>query len=159
MLDNTTLLEILAVITGIISVWLTKKENVLLYPVGIISVLLWIYLCWVGKLFGQSVINFFFFVMNVFGWINWSAKNDFNESKVVIKNNSFNENLLVLFISAVLSIIILFILIPLQDANSLLLFVAVESIITALNFVAMWLMAWKRIEHWILWIIGYWYKV
>ena len=110
MLDNTTLLEILAVITGIISVWLTKKENVLLYPVGIISVLLWIYLCWVGKLFGQSVINFFFFVMNVFGWMNWSAKNDFNESKVVIKNNSFNENLLVLFISAIFSIIILFIL-------------------------------------------------
>ena len=154
MLDNTTLLEILAVITGIISVWLTKKENVLLYPVGIISVLLWIYLCWVGKLFGQSVINFFFFVMNVFGWINWSAKNDFNESKVVIKNNSFNENLLVLFISAILSIIIVFILIPLQDANSHLLFVVVEAIITALNFVAMWLMAWKRIEHWILWIIG-----
>ena len=86
MLDITMLLEILAVITGIISVWLTKKENVLLYPVGIISVLLWIYLCWVGKLFGQSVINFFFFVMNVFGWMNWSAKNDFNESKVVIKN-------------------------------------------------------------------------
>ena len=71
--------------------------------------------------------------MNVFGWMNWSAKNDFNESKVVIKNNSFNENLLVLFISAILSIIILFILIPLQDANSLLLFVVVEAIITALN--------------------------
>ena len=61
MFDITMLLEVLAVITGIISVWLTKKENVLLYPVGIISVLLWIYLCWVGKLFGQSVINFFFF--------------------------------------------------------------------------------------------------
>ncbi len=97
MFDITMLLEILAVITGIISVWLTKKENVLLYPVGIISVLLWIYLCWVGKLFGQSVSNFFFFVMNVSGWINWSAKNEFNESKVVITNNSFNENLLLLF--------------------------------------------------------------
>ena len=154
MLDNTTLLEISAVITGIISVWLTKKENVVLYPVGIISVLLWIYLCWVEKLFGQSVINFFFFIMNVFGWMNWSAKNDFNESKVVIKNNSLNENLLVLYISAILSIIILLVLIPLQDTNSLLLFVVVEAIITALNFVAMWLMAWKRIEHWILWIIG-----
>ena len=154
MLDITMLLEILAVITGIISVWLTKKENIFLYPVGIISVLLWIYLCWVGKLFGQSVINFFFFIMNVYGWINWNAKNEFNESKVIIKNNSINENLLVLFISAILSMIILFILIPLQDANSLLFFVVVEAIITAINFVAMWLMAWKRIEHWILWIIG-----
>ena len=40
---------------------IAKKENVWLYPVGIISVLLWIYLCWIGKLFGQSVINLFFF--------------------------------------------------------------------------------------------------
>ena len=61
MLDITMLLEILAVITDYKC--MANQKNVLLYPVGIISVLLWIYLCWVGKLFGQSVINFFFFVM------------------------------------------------------------------------------------------------
>ena len=56
--------EVIAVLTGILSVWLTRKENVILYPVGICSVSIWIYLCWIGDLFGQSIINFFFLLMN-----------------------------------------------------------------------------------------------
>ena len=54
-------LEILAVLTGIVSVWFAKKENILVYPIGIISVLIWVYLCWFGNLFGQAVVNFFLF--------------------------------------------------------------------------------------------------
>ena len=68
LLNNINLVELTAVVAGIISVWLAKKENVWLYPVGLISVFLWIYLCWIGKLFGQSLINLFFLIMNFYGW-------------------------------------------------------------------------------------------
>ena len=64
---------------------LAKRENVWLYPIGIISILLWIYLCWVGKLYGQSVINLFFFLMNGYGWYNWLRKDDDNNPNVLIK--------------------------------------------------------------------------
>ena len=148
------LIEIIAVFTGITSVWFAKKENVWLYPVGIISVLLWIYLCWIGKLFGQSVINLFFFLMNGYGWYNWLRKDADNKPNIFIKNNTEKENISVVLIAIVLSIIIYFLLIPLQDEKASLLYVLLEAIITALNFVAMWLMAWKRAEHWLLWIIG-----
>ena len=148
------LIEIIAVFTGITSVWFAKKENVWLYPVGIISVLLWIYLCWIGKLFGQSVINLFFFLMNGYGWYNWLRKDADNKPNIFIKNNTEKENISVVLIAIVLSIIIYFLLIPLQDEKASLLYVLLEAIITALNFVAMWLMAWKRVEHWLLWIIG-----
>ena len=148
------LIEIIAVFTGITSVWFAKKENVWLYPVGIISVLLWIYLCWIGKLFGQSVINLFFFLMNGYGWYNWLRKDADNKPNIFIKNNTDKENISVVLIAIVLSIIIYFLLIPLQDEKASLLYVLLEAIITALNFVAMWLMAWKRVEHWLLWIIG-----
>ncbi len=148
------LIEIIAVFTGITSVWFAKKENVWLYPVGIISVLLWIYLCWIGKLFGQSVINLFFFLMNGYGWDNWLRKDADNKPNIFIKNNTDKENISVVLIAIVLSIIIYFLLIPLQDEKASLLYVLLEAIITALNFVAMWLMAWKRVEHWLLWIIG-----
>ena len=146
--------EFLAVISGISGVWLAKKENVWLYPVGIVSVLLWIYLCWIGKLYGQSLINVFFFAMNIYGWINWLRKDKNNQPNVVISQNSMRDNYLVITVLFVLSILIYFALVPFQEADTSLLYVLLESVITSLNFVAMWLMAWKRLENWILWIIG-----
>ena len=146
--------EFLAVISGITGVWLAKRENVWLYPVGIVSVLLWIYLCWIGKLYGQSLINVFFFAMNIYGWFNWLRKDKNNQPNVVISQNSIRDNYLVITVLFVLSILIYFALVPFQEADTSLLYVLLESIITSLNFVAMWLMAWKRLENWILWIIG-----
>jgi len=146
--------ELIAVVTGVISVWLAKKESVWLYPVGVISVLFWIYLCWIGKLFGQSVINFFFFAMNLYGWYNWLRRDKENKPNVIIKYNTKTQNLLVGLISAFLSVVIFYLLLPLQEKNIQIEFVILEAIITALNFVAMWLMAWKRVENWLLWIIG-----
>lgn len=146
--------EIIAVLTGIVSVWLAKKENVWLYPIGIISVLLWIYLCWIGKLYGQSVINLFFFLMNGYGWYNWLRKDDDNNPNVLIKNNTNRENFLVFITSLFFSFVIYFLLLPFQDKQASQLYIVIESIITALNFLAMWLMAWKRVEHWLLWIVG-----
>lgn len=147
-------IELMAVISGIFSVWLAKKENVWLYPLGIVSVVLWIYLCWIGKLFGQSIINFFFLIMNIYGWYNWLRKDQNNQPNVIIKRNNNNENSLLLITIFFLSIIIYFLLLPFQEEKALLFYVFLEAIITGLNFVAMWLMAWKRLEHWILWIIG-----
>ena len=56
-------LEMVAVISGIVSVWLAKKENILVYPIGSLSVCIWIYLLWIGALYGQSTINLFFLVI------------------------------------------------------------------------------------------------
>jgi len=147
-------IELIAVLTGITGVWLAKKENAWLYPIGIVSVVLWIYLCWIGKLYGQSLINFFFFIMNIYGWFNWLRKNDENQPDVTIKFNSRKQNFIVFAVTIILTLLIYMVLKTVQDENAILLFILIESIITALNFVAMWLMAWKRIEHWILWIIG-----
>lgn len=146
--------EVIAVLTGILSVWLTKKENVLLYPVGICSVSIWIYLCWIGDLFGQSIINLFFLIMNIYGWHNWQSKDDNQKFKIQIKKNNTIENVMVVVISIFLSALIFALINQFQKEDASLFYVLLESIITGLNFVAMWLMAWKRIEHWYLWIIG-----
>ena len=147
-------LEIVAVLSGIVSVWLAKKENILLYPVGSLSVCIWIYLLWISALYGQSTINLFFLIMNIYGWYNWSRKDNKNQIEVSVTRNSKNQNLLVAIVSIALSFIIYFSLLPFQDPSELFIYIALESFITALNFLAMWLMAWKRVENWILWIIG-----
>lgn len=148
------IIEIIAVFSGIISVWFAKKENILLYPIGSLSVSLWIYLCFVGEIYGQAVINLFFLVMNIYGWYNWSRKDTSENQKVQIKFSSQKENLLYSIVTVLLSLIIYLTLSKIEIADFDWKFVLMESFITALNFTAMWLMAWKRVENWILWIIG-----
>lgn len=150
----TFYLEIIAVLTGIISVWFANKENILLYPIGTVSVLIWIYLCWIGEIYSQAVINLFFLIMNIYGWYNWSRKDNSEINKVQIKFNSLKENLLIVTVAALLTLLIYSVLSNVEILNFNWKFVLMESFITTLNFIGMWLMAWKRVENWVLWIIG-----
>ena len=147
-------LEIIAVLTGITSVWFAKKENILLYPIGTVSVLIWIYLCWIGEIYSQAVINLFFLIMNIYGWYNWSRKDNSEINKVQIKFSSLKENLLIITVAALLTLLIYSALSNVEILNFNWKFVLMESFITSLNFIGMWLMAWKRVENWVLWIIG-----
>ena len=147
-------LEIIAVLTGITSVWFSKKENILLYPIGTVSVLIWIYLCWIGEIYSQAVINLFFLIMNIYGWYNWSRKDNSEINKVQIKFSSLKENLIIIIVAALLTLLIYSALSNVEILNFNWKFVLMESFITTLNFIAMWLMAWKRVENWVLWIIG-----
>ena len=154
MKNLTFYLEICAVFTGIISVWFAKKENILLYPIGTVSVLIWIYLCWIAEIYSQAVINLFFFVMNIYGWYNWSRKDNSEKNKVQIKFSSLKENLYYIIVAGLLTWLIYSALSNVEILNFNWKFVLIESFITTLNFIAMWLMAWKRVENWVLWIIG-----
>ena len=84
----------------------------------------------------------------------WQLKDDSQKLKIQIKNNNNAENLMVIIASIILSAIVFVVIIQFQKEDASLFYVILESIITGLNFTAMWLMAWKRIEHWYLWIIG-----
>ena len=66
-----TIPEIIAVATGIFSVWFAKKENILVYPIGIISVLLYVYICLEVKLYADAAINAYYFVVSIYGWYYW----------------------------------------------------------------------------------------
>ena len=65
------IIEIIAVATGLLSVWYSKKINVLVFPIGIISVLLYVFIFIKNGLFANAIINFLYFVISVFGWWNW----------------------------------------------------------------------------------------
>ena len=92
--------------------------------------------------------------MNIYGWYNWLRKKEDNSNFVNVSSNSFRDNLISIGAVVLLIPILYFGLKPFQAADNSLFFVLVEMFITAMNFVAMWLMAWKRIENWIFWIIA-----
>jgi len=148
------ILELIAVITGVVGVWYAKKENILVYPIGIISVLIWVYLCWIGEMYGQSLVNFSFFIINIFGWYNWSRKNDDQSNAVEIQFNNYLQNVIVIIITLLLWVLLYYFLLKYKADDEAVIYVFLEALITAMNFVAMFLLAWKRIENWIYWIIA-----
>jgi nicotinamide mononucleotide transporter len=153
---ETTWLEVVAVIFGLLSVWYAKNANILVYPTGIVSVLIYVYICFNFQLYADMGINFFYFVMSVYGWYIWTRKDD-QEKVIPIKWNTVKQQWLgviasVVFFWVILGLIFLF---KQDDTDYITSYVPfVDSFTTAIFLVAMLFMALKRIESWIYWIIG-----
>lgn len=141
--------EIVAVIFGLLSVWYAKKENILVFPTGIISVLLYVYICYNWKLYADMGVNFYYFIMSVYGWIVWSTKTDGTAVTPIAKNTS-RENVISVSLFIVFFIIMAYILSSYTDSDV----PYWDSLTTGIFLVGMWLMAKKKIENWIAWIIG-----
>ena len=146
---KTTLVEVIAVFFGLASVWSMKKESILAFPFGIINVLGYVYISFTKTLYALAGINLFFAIMSIYGWYNWSRK-DGNENSVSITTCSRKEILINILIFIVSFLIIRILLkrytdspVPFWDAFT-----------TSLYIIAMWLLALKKIENWIAWIIG-----
>ena len=141
------ILELLATITGVLSVWYARNNNVLVFPTGIISVLIYVFITYENKIYAEAGINIYYFVMSVYGWILWTSKN--KKIKKTISKNRLNENLAHLFIFFVLFLILYFVL---KNTDSDVIFL--DSLTTALSLTAMLLLARRKVENWIYWIIA-----
>jgi nicotinamide mononucleotide transporter len=146
---KTTLVEIIAVVFGLASVWSMKKESILAFPFGIINVLFYVYICFASKLYAYASINVFFAVMSVYGWYNWSRK-DQNKKNIQISRCSVKELILDSVALVLFFIILRILLIKYTDS----IVPTWDALTTAIYIIAMWLLARKRIENWIFWIIG-----
>src|SRR5438067_13416187 len=90
-MKQTTLLEYIAVVSGIASVWFSKKENILVYPVGLVNTIIYIYLSVKGDLFGEASVNLYYTIMSIYGWIIWAKKNDQKQHVLTITKSSGKE--------------------------------------------------------------------
>ena len=144
-------LECLAFGFGIISVIYAKRENILVYPTGITCTLITMYFMFSERLIGHMMVNFFYTLMSVYGWWNWSRKEN-DVIKVKISRFGFKD----LPKASLIFFFIVFISYFLHDYfNTDLGSYASLDIFTSGIFVtAMWLMANKKLENWVLWIIG-----
>ena len=144
-------LESFAVIMNIISVFYAKQNNILVYPTGIIGTGIFVYILLNFSLLGDTIINAYFFSMSIYGWYFWSRKKD----EVFINQvSTINQNeIKYLFILAISSLIFIYFVYDYFDKwNNWTAYV--DNITTAIFFVAMWLMARRKVESWIFWIIG-----
>jgi nicotinamide mononucleotide transporter len=152
---ETTWLELIAVFFGLLSVWFARQEKILVYPTGILSVVIYVYICFEVQLFADAGINLFYFIMSIYGWYMWSKKSA--RLSLKITSSSFREWIFSAGLF-VFSWVVIFLLLMLYNKNDTAYWSSavpyIDVTTTAFFIVAMWLMAMKKIEHWILWIIG-----
>jgi len=144
-------LEIIAVIFGFLSVWFSKQNKIWVFPTGIISTLIFVYLLFKWELLGDMMINGYYFIMSIYGWYVWTRKSGethINQiSRTTIKEKKIS---IILFFATLLFVFIIYKIFDKWTS-----WVAyVDTITTAIFFVGMWLMAKRKIENWIFWIIG-----
>ena len=144
-------LELTAVVFGIISVLFARKNNILVYPTGLISTLIFVYILLEWKLFGDFIINIYYSIMSVLGWYLWTRKkNGADEFPISIMNGKDY-----LISSLIFTITLLFVALVYQFFDKFTDWTAyVDTLTTALFFVGMWLMAKRKIENWIIWIVA-----
>jgi nicotinamide mononucleotide transporter len=144
-------LELIAVFFGLSSVWFAKKDSILVFPTGLVSTFIYAYLLWRWELLGDSMINMYYFVMSIYGWYHWSRKKGdvdvFPISKMTKKENLIA---LVLFVCTIAFVVIVYLYFNKFTSW----YSYLDTFLTALFFVGMWLMAQRKIENWIFWIVG-----
>jgi len=144
-------LEVTGVIFGLISVWYAKKDNILVFPTGTISTTIFIYLLWEWQLLGDLTINIYYSVMSLYGWYHWTRKKE-GETEFPIAYITKNENLwaIIIFILTTIAVVLIYTFFDKFTSWT----AYVDTLTTGLFFVGMWLMAKRKIEHWIFWIVG-----
>lgn len=144
-------LEITAVIFGLFSVWFAKKDNILVFPTGLVSTFIYAYLLWQWELLGDSMINVYYFVMSIYGWYHWTRKKgDAIEFPIATMTNNEKITAIIIFGLTIVFVIIVYLYFN-KFTNW---YSYVDTFLTAVFFVGMWLMAKRKIENWIFWIIG-----
>ena len=148
---HLVVLEILGVCFGLLSAWFSKQDNILIYPAGIISTAIFVYILAVYGLLGDMVINVYYFSMSIYGWYIWTRKVDEEHYTPITKTSKKEKSFaLIIFLATLVFIFTIY-----QIFNKWNSWTAyVDTLTTAIFFVAMWLLARKKLENWIFLLIG-----
>lgn len=145
---QTSWFEFIAVLTGIASVIFSRKENILVYPVGMISTGIFIWLYVTHGLYADASVNFYYTVMSIIGWVMWSKKKDGKSALAITASSNRDWRNALIFFSACW--VILYLLLSRFTDSTV---PVADSFTSAAAFTGMWLMNKKKLENWTWWII------
>ncbi|RPG30030.1 nicotinamide mononucleotide transporter family protein [Flagellimonas sp.] len=146
------ILEATAFFFGIASVVYAKKEDILVYPTGLVATVITTYIFFTDRLFGDMMMNFYYSIMSIYGWWNWARRKNDREFVVHITRTNIKEKWIGFGF---------FLLTMLVTYGVYRVFGAkigptnyVDIFTSGIFFTAMWYMANKKLENWTLWILG-----
>ena len=152
-LTPTTLivLEAVAFIFGILSVYYAKKANILVYPTGLICTVITVYILNINEYYGDMMMNFYYSVMSIYGWWNWARKKEDKPVVPISRTNSKEKIIGVIFF--LVTMIVTYAVYKAYDYD-MQVPNYIDVVTSGIFFTAMWYMANKKLENWTLWIIG-----
>jgi nicotinamide mononucleotide transporter len=144
-------LEIIAAFFGLLSVIFAWFNKIWVYPTGIISTAIYVYLLLQWSLLGDMMINVYYFIMSIYGWYIWTRKVDETHVTPISRTTIEEKNIsAIIFIMTLLFVYGVYVVFDkLNDWTAY-----IDTLTTAIFFVGMWLMAKRKIENWVFWIIG-----
>lgn len=151
-IKQTTVLEYVAVASGIASVWFSKKENILVYPVGLVNTVIYVFLSFQYHLLGEAAVNFYYTVVSIYGWILWARRNNQHEPILHITFSNRKELAQQLLFCGSFYISIYIALYYLKQSFYPGAIPWADAFASATAFTGMWLMAKKKVESWWWWI-------
>jgi len=153
---DSSWIEIIAAAFGLLSVWYAKKANILVYPTGIVSVLLYVYICFNAQLYADMGINAYYFVFSVYGWVVWSRKDENRKELPVTRSD--RKTWIISIAVFLVSLVVIQVLLRIFKAGDTQYWSTIvpytDTFTTAVFIVGMWQMAIKKVENWIFWIIA-----
>jgi nicotinamide mononucleotide transporter len=152
-LQQTSALEYIGVFAGIISVLFQRKANILVYPIGLINTIIYVYISIKGSLFGEASVNFYYTVMSIYGWVLWAKKDEQKQLVLRITYSSKKQLLHQLLFFAAFYIAIYASLVFLKRAFYSNTIPWADAFASASAYTGMWLLAKKKIESWYWWIV------
>lgn len=145
------LLEFIIFVFGILSVWYAGRENILVYPTGLIATVLTVYLLYVVGYYGDMVLNGYYSIMSIYGWYKWSRKDSNQEtlkiSRTTTREKWYGIGLFLVTLGVIYGVYKLF-------GNEIRPENYVDILTSGIFFIGMYYMALKKIENWTLWIMA-----
>lgn len=144
-------LEIIAIIFGFLSVWYSKQNKIWVFPTGMVNTIIFVYLLLKWELLGDMMINGYYFIMSIYGWYIWTRKTNGLEVTPISRTTSKEKTISTVIFFATL-LFVYFVYVSFNKWNGWVAYI--DTLTTAIFFVGMWLMAKRKIENWLLLIIG-----
>ena len=144
------ILEITGVAFGLLSVWFSKNNNILVFPTGMISTSIFVYLLYKWILLGDMMINAYYFIVSIYGWYVWTRKQNNVVTPISTLNYKEKKTSILIFAFSIIFVYSIYVYFDKWDSYT----AYIDNFTTAIFFVGMWLMAKRKIENWIFWIIG-----
>lgn len=152
-LHNTSALEYVAVVSGIVSVWFSSRTSVWVYPTGLLNTIIYIYLSFDASLYGEASVNGYYTIMSLYGWWIWSKRDEAHQPILSVSWSSPRFwGMQLLFFSAVYAIL-LWLLQYLRNSFAADTIPWADALASASAYTGMWLMTRKKVESWYWWII------
>ena len=145
-------LERLAVVAGIASVWFSRKENILVYPVGLINTIIYIWISYQYHLPGEASVNFYYTIMSLYGWYMWARKNQQQEKvlHITYSDRSMWQYQVLFFTGIYIAYYLCLTFLQKHFFEGAIPWA--DSLATATAFTGMWLMTRKKVESWYWWV-------